>query len=273
MAVTAAAYVALLLKQKGIGESPPGSNHNKFTEWYWGKGTKGGSYAWCAVFTMWGFDQLNSRNMIPWTASCSQAVRGWKERGQWLGATKNIRVGDIFYIPGGGTGYEHVGAVARVNSNGTFLSIEGNWKNAVMQVTRTTSKYHFARPKFATTSTANVPQEEEKMPTPQEIAKAVWEYKIAVGESSKRLGMYTGSSYQAKQLQMGADAYGRQNDHQLDARYTLLVKQLNALSVALTALSSAMPQTVQVAVAEALKDAVVNVEVNVNDETDEENTK
>jgi hypothetical protein len=272
MAVTAAQYVSLLTRQKGIGESPPGSNHNKFTEWYWGKGTKGGAYAWCAVFTCWGFDQLDARNMIPWTASCSAAVRGWKERGQWLGATKYIRAGDIFYIPGGGTGYEHVGVVARVNSNGTFLSIEGNWKNAVMQVTRTISKYHYARPKYASTSSTTVPQEEEKMPTPQEIAKAVWEYKIGVGESSKRLGMYTDSAYMAKQLQMGADAYGRQNDHQNDARYALMVKQLNALSGALTALSAAMPATVQAAVADALKDAVVNVEVNV-DTNDEENDK
>lgn len=155
MAVTASQYVGLLVKQNGIGEDPPGSNHNKFTEWYWGKGTRGSAYAWCAVFTCWGFDQLGARSMIPWTASCSAAVRGWKERGQWLGATKSIRVGDIFYIPGGSTGFEHVGVVAKVNSNGTFVSIEGNWTNKVTQKTRTISKYQYARPAYGSAAPIN----------------------------------------------------------------------------------------------------------------------
>jgi hypothetical protein len=142
------AVIALAVKQKGIGEYPPGSNANKFTEWYWGKGTSGSSYSWCAVFVMWNMDQLDSRELVPWSASCSAMVNKWKSWGQWLGKTSSIKKGDIFYIAGGPTGWEHVGFVAKVNTDGTFTSIEGNWADGVKQVKRNISGYSYARPKY-----------------------------------------------------------------------------------------------------------------------------
>lgn len=148
MATTASRAIALAVQQKGIGEDPPGSNANKFSAWYWGPGTHGSAYSWCAVFVMWVFENLDSRELVPWSASCSAMVREWKSRGQWLGATRNIRQGDIFYIPGGPTGWEHVGFVANTHSDGTFTSIEGNWANGVRQVRRQTSRYSFARPAY-----------------------------------------------------------------------------------------------------------------------------
>jgi LysM repeat protein len=144
--VTAAKAIALANKQKGIAESPKGSNNNKFTDW-WGTRT-----AWCAIFTCWVANQLGDRGLVPWSASCSAQVRKWKQLGRFYGASSRPKVGDLFYLGGGWSGYSHVGFVAVTYKDGSFLSIEGNWGDRVQAVRRSRRNSNlvgFGRPNYS----------------------------------------------------------------------------------------------------------------------------
>jgi LysM repeat protein len=147
--VTAAKAIALANKQKGIAENPRGSNNNKFTDW-WGVRT-----AWCAIFTCWVASQLGDRKLVPWSASCSAQVREWKKRGRFHDASAKPKVGDLFYLGGGWSGYSHVGFVAVTYKDGSFLSIEGNWGDRVQAVRRSRRNSNlvgFGRPDYGGSS-------------------------------------------------------------------------------------------------------------------------
>jgi hypothetical protein len=143
----------------GLGEDPPGSNHNRTTEWYLKNvdptlGTN--RFAWCeasATKWMWtgGAKSLKrGRAYTVWAANdFVQGVNG----STWHWGTTGISPGDqVFYDWAGRKGstavVDHTGLVERVNSDGTFYVIEGNVQNACRRMLRD-SKYVVGYGRFA----------------------------------------------------------------------------------------------------------------------------
>lgn len=55
---TAKKLLEIAQSQVGITEYPANSNCVKYNDWYWGQGTKGDAYPWCAAFVSWCFAVL-----------------------------------------------------------------------------------------------------------------------------------------------------------------------------------------------------------------------
>lgn len=141
--------------EMGTAERPLGSNRVKYNTDYYGWAVSGDSYPWCCVFVWWVFRQAGLSHLFyggQKTAGCRAAVSWFKEKGQWVNG--NYQPGDIvFFGPGGG---DHVGIVERVNGNGSYTTIEGNYGNRVSRVTRGSSIYGAGRPAYGGTSAAAV---------------------------------------------------------------------------------------------------------------------
>lgn len=104
----------------GVGENPPGSNHNEITQYY------GWDAAWCCMFIWAIFNKSGHGNLFMGggkTAYCFDVMDWYKARGKWGSAPKKGAL--IIY---GGSG--HIGIVESV-SGGSFVSIEGNLSNMV----------------------------------------------------------------------------------------------------------------------------------------------
>lgn len=134
---TADDLVALAEKEVGVGEggSQHNNNVNKFTRWY------GVATPWCAIFTMWLQDQLGAdRKQIPgWSAWVPTVRNQYRAAGQWVGPN-DLQPGDfpIYDEPGGRPGDEgdHIGIVRKRLGPGHYLTVEGNWANAVRNLER-----------------------------------------------------------------------------------------------------------------------------------------
>ncbi|NJO46184.1 MAG: CHAP domain-containing protein [Oscillatoriales cyanobacterium RM2_1_1] len=106
----------------GYTESPPGSNGNKFGQWY------GMNYVpWCAIFVSYCFDRAGLTLPIRTPkgfAYCPDGVVWFRNRGQWFLAPQ---VGDLVFYSWQQDGIaDHIGIVETINSDGGLLSIEGN---------------------------------------------------------------------------------------------------------------------------------------------------
>ncbi|GLY74586.1 hypothetical protein [Actinoallomurus iriomotensis] len=69
---TAYAIIAYEASQIGTGESPPGSNHNKYTSWY------GGDGAWCFMFQSYAFDRLGALHLIFGKQASPSTSASWR---------------------------------------------------------------------------------------------------------------------------------------------------------------------------------------------------
>jgi CHAP domain len=130
MGTSAGEVIGLARKQLGIGESPADSNRNKFTAWY------GVATPWCAIFVSWLFETVGAEGLVKKAAWCPDQARWFQDRNRW---GKKPKKGAIVYFDWrnpGSSGFNHVGIVEAVRSNGTFVTIEGNWSNAVRRVVR-----------------------------------------------------------------------------------------------------------------------------------------
>jgi hypothetical protein len=108
--------LALALTQKGIRETPPGSNVNIYSQ-YFGFGAQ----FWCADFVAWSLDKTGNENRkVPWGyPSRVENITAWGQRNGKVHGQP--RKGDIFTRKDG----MHTGWV--VSSQGTrFSTIEGN---------------------------------------------------------------------------------------------------------------------------------------------------
>ncbi|HET7856474.1 MAG TPA: CHAP domain-containing protein [Gaiellaceae bacterium] len=106
----------LALTQKGIRETPPGSNVNIYSK-YFGFGAQ----FWCADFVAWSLDRTGNRDhKVPWGyPSAVENITRWGKRNGKIHSQP--RKGDIFTRKDG----KHTGWV--VSSQGTgFTTIEGN---------------------------------------------------------------------------------------------------------------------------------------------------
>jgi peptidoglycan hydrolase-like protein with peptidoglycan-binding domain len=126
---------ALALLAEGVGENPPGSNHNKITVWY------GFDGPWCDMAVS--FEAGHSDNLdaicgkFAWTVAHAKAFR---DRGRWRYGLAGIRRGDVVFFDWSGTrlidNIDHVGLVEAVNSDGSVNTLEGNTSDRFMRRTR-----------------------------------------------------------------------------------------------------------------------------------------
>lgn len=104
----------------GVGESPPGSNHNIITEYY------GMNAAWCCMFIWAIFNKTGNGQLFmngAKTAACATVYDWYRSRGKFGNTPK---VGALVIYGGSG----HIGIVESVNGN-SFVSIEGNLSDTV----------------------------------------------------------------------------------------------------------------------------------------------
>jgi hypothetical protein len=136
---TADDVLQLAATKLGVGETPPGSNHNEFTEWY-GRGDG----PWCAMFVSWvlahaGFstdagDTLEVRGVVQTT------TKGWAYVPYLLNNFRSAGLevstpqpGDIVtYDWDGDNVPDHTGLVESVG-NGSIVALEGNTSNDMVQ--------------------------------------------------------------------------------------------------------------------------------------------
>lgn len=139
----------------GTREQPMGSNHAPpVTEWYYGWNA-----AWCAMYVSYclahggfsddGGQTLNLNRLIGITqttakgwAYCPYLRKNFEDAGRWY---SEPQVGDIFIIRSEG----HTGFVWKVNGDGTFQTVEGNYGNMVaLGRRRVIDQAGFCRPPY-----------------------------------------------------------------------------------------------------------------------------
>ena len=129
---TAAGMIAEARKLIGLGEDPPGSNHNKVTHWY------GFDGPWCDMAISYEAAQSGNLNAVmgkfAYTVAHAEAFRAHH---RWHHGVGGIRPGDVVFFDwsGGHTigGIDHVGLVEAVHSNGTITTLEGNTSNMFLR--------------------------------------------------------------------------------------------------------------------------------------------
>lgn len=139
---TAADALAILDGMVGLAEHPDGSNNAPpITDWW---GLKG---PWCNMTESYAWAQSGWSNDGGKTLDMPGVVqqkpgKGWARVDLMVQAFqaanrygRTPRVGAAFHI-GSGDG-AHTGLVARVNTNGTVSTLEGNYRNRLARVTRT----------------------------------------------------------------------------------------------------------------------------------------
>lgn len=154
---SAAELLTKAVSQIGDKESPSGSNHTKYGEWY------GLDYnPWCDMFVSWCADQIGAGNIIGKYAYCPSHVNYFKQKGWWLDREEKPQPGDIIFFSNG-TRACHVGIVEKRNGTSSVTTIEGNTSvtsndngGCVMRRTRTYGKVGsswfilgFARPNYS----------------------------------------------------------------------------------------------------------------------------
>lgn len=137
--------------QLGYRENPPGSNRNKYGEWY---GVNG--QPWCAMFISWVYHQAGSPLPViqagapSGAAYCPYIESFARNKGQWF---HSPQPGDLALFHFGKPLVIHIGIVESVNGS-RFSSIEGNTSvssndngGAVMRRSRNTGQVRgFYRP-------------------------------------------------------------------------------------------------------------------------------
>lgn len=124
----------------GTAEDPDGSNHNFITEFY--ADVSGQEWArrnnpWCAMFITWLLHQVGLTWFI--YAYCPYIERDAKAGVNGMSWTTTPTVGAaVLYDLNGSRMATHVGFVISVRSDGSFVTIEGNWRNAVYRLVRDT---------------------------------------------------------------------------------------------------------------------------------------
>lgn len=126
---TAQKIVDFELSQIGIGDSK-GNNNVIYNTWYYGRPVSGNGYAWCMAFQSYCANQMGVLNSaIPKTASCAEAVKWYKNKGQfqagqYYGGSYTPKAGDlVFYYNGS---FCHVGMITSAPVNGFLQTVEGN---------------------------------------------------------------------------------------------------------------------------------------------------
>lgn len=160
MANTTAKQVLDLARDQ-IGIKATNVKRNKYNKWYYGVDVSGSNYDWCEVFIQWLFAKLGASDMLyTKTANCGQQGLAFSQKGKLV--KKNYQAGDIVFFHwdneksnwvSGVYSLDHVGIIEKVNSDGTYTTIEGNTGDSsngeVMRRTRYASQISCAgRPAY-----------------------------------------------------------------------------------------------------------------------------
>lgn len=175
------------IARKEIGAKATNVKKCKYNTWFYGSPVSGSQYDWCAAFICWLFNQAGASDMIPVrSAGCGVLAAGFNNKGRFY--KSGFKPGDIVFfhwsnamsssVQGAYT-LDHVGIIEKVNSDGTYTTIEGNTGNTsngeVMRRTRSASVISgVARPDYIT-STSN--KEDEEMIKFGKTNNAIWSYK------------------------------------------------------------------------------------------------
>ncbi|MEV7240536.1 peptidoglycan-binding protein [Streptomyces sp. NPDC093248] len=118
----------------GTAEYPPGSNHNKVTEWY------GFNDAWCDMTVSYAAAHSDNLSAVGGGKKFAYTVAhaSWFQSvGRWHYGIGGITAGDIVFFDWSGArsigAIDHVGVVEAVHSNGTITTIEGNTSDQCMR--------------------------------------------------------------------------------------------------------------------------------------------
>ena len=121
-------------KSIGLGESPPGSNHNKITVWYNKNIAKIGNGPWCNMaVTYWAGCSSNlpailAGKNIGYAYTVAHAQK-FKKKGLWHTGVAGIKAGDVVFFDWKGShsiaNVDHVGIVEKVQGK-KIVTIEGN---------------------------------------------------------------------------------------------------------------------------------------------------
>jgi peptidoglycan hydrolase-like protein with peptidoglycan-binding domain len=122
----------------GLGENPPGSNHNIVTRWY------GVDAAWCDMSIS--YEAAHSDNLqavmgkFAWTVA---HARAFQNHSRWHYGLGGVRPGDIVFFDWEGgrriDHIDHVGLVEAVHSSGTITTLEGNTSDGFRRRVRNTA--------------------------------------------------------------------------------------------------------------------------------------
>lgn len=146
---TVAQHIEALLdrlrKNLGLKEDPPGSNWNFIVAWYNRNVDNIGRGPWCEMTNTWamwtsGAKELKKgRAYTVWAAQdATKGVNG----SVWTYGTKGMRAGDQVYFDWSGPGekdwrkVDHTGTVERINGDGTFYVLEGNYGDELCRMRR-----------------------------------------------------------------------------------------------------------------------------------------
>lgn len=180
--------IKLAQSQVGYAESPLGSNHNKYAQYFDTEKSKGGPYpwfngkkqnvAWCAIWVCWLFVMVlrpilgDADKVRVWlkfpkpadncAAGCPYLWQYLVNRG-WKVDKKKGQAGDIIFFNAKCT---HVGIIEKVE-NGKYYTIEGNKNNRVSRSSYSISSssiYGVIHPDYA----AIEPKEDPK-PAPEPV--------------------------------------------------------------------------------------------------------
>jgi peptidoglycan hydrolase-like protein with peptidoglycan-binding domain len=142
--LTAMQLLTYQASQIGVGESPAGSNTNKYTKWY------GFDGPWCFMFQCYCFHHFGALDLIHGKhAYVPDFKHIFEPHGEFH--TGDPRPGDLVTFDFGRTGRpEHIGVVERVVSSAYIQTIEGNTSDHVYRRRRARSYvYAYATPNYA----------------------------------------------------------------------------------------------------------------------------
>ena len=120
--------VEVARSQRGVHESPRGSNRTPYGQWFGFQGV-----AWCSIFVAWCLAQigLDPRHAIDGYASCAMALSGWRRMRRTVAKTA-IAPGDILFFKlgrrGGFTNHTGIATSVPYKRRGRWVvdSVDGN---------------------------------------------------------------------------------------------------------------------------------------------------
>ena len=122
------------LASSQIGVKATDTKRCKYNKWYYGTDVSGAEYDWCVVFLQWLFYKLSASDMLlVKTANVGTIAVEFKKRGKLV--TKKYKAGDLVIFSWSGQPstwingvktLDHIGIIEKVNSDGTYTTIEGN---------------------------------------------------------------------------------------------------------------------------------------------------
>lgn len=119
---------AVEIAQIGVGETPPGSNNNKYTAWFPMKGAP-----WCDISQSWIFTASGDPMHF---ALCSTHIQACQSAHVWHNGHAGIDIGDLVFYDWDHDGFiDHVEWVESANANG-IVTLGGNVQDRFDRWTR-----------------------------------------------------------------------------------------------------------------------------------------